>query len=137
MTNKSNGLNPLLKKEKYNTTYPKYRCTTPKGVNMENPYLSKEYKEKLKALYPSKKKLDSFHIFFTKASHKSFGMYRYRGVYFREFTFILYFIEMSFHIFYKPIYKPDLQWSKKEIEILEKQGKSPLEINKILPMEKK
>jgi len=76
------------------------------------------------------KKLKSIHINITKAFKKAFYIYRYKGIMFTEFTFVLYFIEINFQIIYKKIYKPE-QWSKEERAILERQGKPPLKINKI------
>ena len=78
------------------------------------------------------KKLDSISIIFYKAPNRALGLYHYNGSYFKELTFTLYFIEINFHLIYREKYEPDLLWSKEEIEILEKQGKPPLKINKIL-----
>lgn len=77
------------------------------------------------------KKLESIHINITKAFDKTLGTYYYKGKYFKEFTLILYFFEITFHICYREKYVPNLQWSKEEREILEKQNKSPLKINRI------
>ena len=77
------------------------------------------------------KKLESINIRFGKALDKSLYIYHYKGTYFREIVFNLYFLEICFHILYKPVYTENLQWSEEEREILEKQGKQPLKINKI------
>jgi len=83
------------------------------------------------------KKLESININFTKAFDKTWYVYYYKGTSFEEFTLILYFFEINFHIVYKPVFIEDLQWSKEEREILDKQNKMPLKINLIKREEQK
>ena len=47
------------------------------------------------------KKLDSISVIFHKAINRTLGIYHYNGSYFKELTFILYFIEIDFHLIYR------------------------------------
>ena len=80
-------------------------------------------------------KIQSIDIKFMQPFTERINKVYFKGKYFRSLVFDLHFFAIELCIWYKPVYTEDLQWSKEEREILDKQGKTPLKINKILPIE--
>jgi len=76
-------------------------------------------------------KIQSIEIRLTKPFTKKVSRVCLKGLYFRSFVFDLYFFAIELCIWYKPICTEDLQWSKEERGILDKQNKMPLKINLI------